>query len=128
MYATNLLPFIKMGGLSASISLCDLVRAAREYALPQVEIVEPRLVICLGKVTFNALQATCDRPKSKTMEEAIDSPFSVGFRRIWAQAHTGSLGQNNRNRGGVNRVEQDWERMRRQFERGSERASAAPVG
>jgi restriction system protein len=118
----NLFPFIKPGGLSGSIREPDLVRAAREYALPQVEIVEPSLVVCLGKRTFNAIRVACTLPKASTMAAAVESSFSLGCSRIWAQAHTGSLGQNNRNRGGVNRVEPDWASMKREFERESERA------
>ena len=31
----------------------EIVRAAREFALPQIEIVRPRLAVCLGKAAFN---------------------------------------------------------------------------
>jgi restriction system protein len=116
VFATNLFPFIKKGGLSATIPFEDLVRAAHEYALPQIEIVEPRLVVCLGKATFNAIRIACGGRRARNMEEAISSPFAREACLVWAQAHTGSLGQNNRNRGGVNRVEQDWRRMRRDFD------------
>ena len=34
VYATNVFPFVKLGTMSASISMRDLVRAAREFALP----------------------------------------------------------------------------------------------
>lgn len=115
VYATNLFPFIKLGGLSATIPFGDLVRAAREYAIPQIEIVEPRLVVCLGKATFDASRVACGGRRASSMDEAINSPFRKCGSVVWAQAHTGSLGQNNRNRGGENRVEQDWQRMRRQL-------------
>jgi hypothetical protein len=54
VYATKLFPFIKPGGMSARIRWGDLVRAAREFALPQIEIIKPALVVCLGLNTYNA--------------------------------------------------------------------------
>jgi uracil-DNA glycosylase len=116
-YCTNLFPFIKVGKLSASISAKDFSRAAREFALPQIEIVEPRLVVCLGLKTFNGLRSVMREPPLKTMAVAIDEPFSYGTTRIWCQSHTGQLGRNGRNRGGVDRVSQDWARMREDMER-----------
>lgn len=112
IYATNLFPFIKLGDLSAAIPLYDLVCAAQEFALPQVKIVCPKLVVCLGGATFNAIRRACGYKHWLKMDSAIESPFKVGMSQIWCQAHTGRLGQNNRNRGGVDRVSSDWERMK----------------
>lgn len=56
-YGTNLFPFIKIGGISASIPASDLTRAAREFARPQVEIVSPRIVVALGSATAKALSS-----------------------------------------------------------------------
>jgi restriction system protein len=111
-YATNLFPFIKPGTLSAPIPNCDLECAAREFALPQIDIVAPRLVICLGLRTFNALRRALGMGIERPIERAISAPFSRGDIRVWCQAHTGALGQNNRNRGGVDRVSKDWRAMR----------------
>jgi uracil-DNA glycosylase len=111
-YGTNLFPFIKAGGLSSGIPVRDLERAASEFAVPQIEIIEPRLVVCLGLQTFNALRVALGKERLKSVAAAIESPMSLGRPRIWCQAHTGALGQNNRNRGGVERVTRDWEAMR----------------
>lgn len=54
-YATNLFPFIKPGGMSATIPARDLRQAALEFGLPQVEIVNPRIVVALGRNVSNAL-------------------------------------------------------------------------
>src|SRR6185312_1982768 len=53
IYGTNLFPFVKPGGMSKCIRQVDLNAAARQFALPQVRIVNPKLLICLGLVTFN---------------------------------------------------------------------------
>ena len=112
VYGTNLFPFVKRGGMSASISQTDLIEAAKQFALPEIRIVNPRLVICLGLVTFNALRQASELAPSYPMELAIKSPFNIGRSRVWCQAHTGALGQNNRNRGRVDRVTADWLRMK----------------
>jgi len=111
-YGTNLFPFIKNGPLSAPIRAADLERAAREFAIPQIDIVAPRLVICLGLQTFNAVRRGLGFHNVPDVEAAIAAPFSRGSSSIWFQAHTGALGQNGRNRGGVNRVSQDWHVMK----------------
>jgi hypothetical protein len=111
VFGTNLLPFVKPGGMSAPIPMRDLVRAAHEFALPQIRVVQPAIVICLGLATFNAIRRGCGETPATTIAQAIDSPFSAEGPTVWCQAHTGPLGQNNRNRGGVDRVSADWLRM-----------------
>jgi hypothetical protein len=115
VYGTNLFPFVKLGGMSDRIPPRDLTRAAKQFALPQVLIVNPKLVICLGLVTFNALRSACDLKGCRNMHAAIESPFSIGPSRIWCQAHTGSWGQKNRNKGGIDRVSADWCKMKADF-------------
>jgi hypothetical protein len=113
VYATNVFPFVKVGRMDASISKRDLVRAAREFALPQIEIVQPRLAVCLGKATFNALAVAAGRSPARSLAKAIEdeSPFEIGNTQVWCQAHTGQQGTNNRNRNGIDQVAQDWARM-----------------
>jgi hypothetical protein len=115
IYGTNLFPFIKLGGMSVSIPQADLLRAARQFALPQIRIVNPKLVICLGLVTFNALREACEFSPSPNLGSAIDSPFNIGATRTWCQAHTGWNGQKHRNKGGVDRVSHDWLKMQTDF-------------
>lgn len=112
-YATNLFPFIKQGSMNARIPTKDLCRAAQLFATPQIEIVRPKLVICLGLQTFNALQRVHGQPPSQSLDVALASSFIIGNSIVWCQAHTGGLGQATRNRGGVNRVGKDWKRMRK---------------
>jgi len=110
-YATNLMPFIKLGGMSSSIPKKVLVNAAIEFALPQVKIVQPKIVICFGLQTFNAMRKACSEQQMNNMGDATNSHFSYESSTIFCQAHPGLLGQNNRNRGGVNRVSLDWGTM-----------------
>lgn len=110
-YATNLFPFVKPGNMSGSIPFGRLKEAAREFAIPQIEVLEPRLVIALGKNCFDALAAEAGHRVSKSVAEAIESPFSIGASRVWCQAHPGALGQMGRNRFQPGQSDLDWSAM-----------------
>lgn len=110
-YATNLFPFIKQGTLSSRLAAKALYRAAREYAIPQIRIVSPKLVVCLGLATVNAIREGCRQPATSTLEAAIAEPFSIDGVMYWAQAHPGHFGQLGRNKGCAGQVGKDWQRM-----------------
>jgi uracil-DNA glycosylase len=115
VFATNLFPFVKQGAMSERIPRADLVRAAAEFAVPQVRIVNPGLVICLGLTTFNAMRKACGHRSVDNITEARGAIFQLANARVWCQAHTGALGQINRNRGGIDRVYADWCAMAEAF-------------
>ena len=110
-YATNLFPFIKPGPMSAGVRFVDLKKAAEIYTVPEIEIVAPRLVVCLGANVYRAIRKSRGLPPAGNLDMAIKSPFCFGDAQVWAQSHPGRLGRNNRNRGGANRVAEDWRRM-----------------
>jgi hypothetical protein len=107
IYATNVFVFGKPGGKSASIPQALLLRSAREFTLPEILSVNPRLVICRGRDTFNALRKACDLPPCPTLDSVLESPFDIGRTRVWGQAHTATRGQNSRTE-----VLDDWLRMK----------------
>jgi uracil-DNA glycosylase len=118
-YTTNLLPFIKGSDLSADIPNKVLYWAAKEFALPQIEIIQPKIVICGGIATFNAVRKAYKLRPLPNMSIAMDekaetprSPFPVndGATMVWCQAHPGGRGVSMR--GGKEKVRQDWMRMR----------------
>ncbi|MCY3879367.1 MAG: hypothetical protein OXF74_09340 [Rhodobacteraceae bacterium] len=86
---TNLFPFIKPGGMSARIRLGDLICCARMFTLPEIRIVCPRLVICLGLETFRAVgSAACPgRVRRIRLKEGIDSPFCLDGISVHCVAH-----------------------------------------
>lgn len=110
-YASNLFPFVKPGDLSTRIPAADLLWAAQEFALPQIAIVQPRLVVCLGLASFNALRGARGLKRTTSLEDGIASPFELDDAQVWCQAHTGALGRANRNRQGADRVSDDWSQM-----------------
>lgn len=111
-YATNLFTYVKNGQMKARIPAGDLLKAANDFTLPIINIIRPKLVVCLGKDSFNALRKSCGLRVVSNMNEAVNANFKHLESTIFCQAHTGQLGQNNRNKGGVNRVASDWELMK----------------
>jgi uracil-DNA glycosylase len=87
VYGTNLFPFIKPGRISAPIPWKALTRAAEEFALPQIDIVRPRLVLAFGKSCFNAIEAALGHQPSGRLSEAIEKPIEYTDTRIWCLAH-----------------------------------------
>ena len=112
-YTTNLFPFIKMGGQSGSIKPRKyLIKAAKEYAIEQIRIVKPCLVIALGVPTFNALAKICNKHyKWETGKNLIGQHFicpGTGS-HIWFQYHT------SRYTGGKDKVNKNWDEMKKGF-------------
>jgi restriction system protein len=121
MFFTNLFPYIKSGGLSAGIPAGLMREMAEKYAKEQINIIRPKLVICLGLATYNALRSAYGFDERDSMKDAMDGEdggfFMVGSSQIWCQAHTGARGWSNRNKGravdanGDRQVHRDWRRM-----------------
>jgi restriction system protein len=90
IYATNLFPFIKPGPMNSKIPWNRMVEAARESALPQIRIVQPRLVIALGLDCYQALRAAAiNSGGPHQLAVAIRNPFPLDGARVYCQAHTG---------------------------------------
>ena len=114
VYATNLFPFVKPGAMNAKIPRTDLRRAAREFALPQIKIIQPITAVCLGIATYNAVGVAAGQREAATVGDAVGRPFDVGGTRVWCSAHTGPLGINRR---GIDIVNADWAAMADDFRR-----------
>lgn len=110
-FATNLFPFIKQKGMSTRIPQKLLCKCALEFAVPQIQIVRPKLVIALGEQTYNAMRMAWFGKKRVQLGEAIESPLELGSTMVYAQAHTGYWGQLNRNKVANGQVDADWKRM-----------------
>ena len=110
-YATNLFPFIKPGAMSANVRFADLKKAAEIYTVPEMEIVEPKLVVCLGLAVYRAIRKSLGFVSPDNLHMAIAAPFWNRDAQVWAQSHPGRLGRANRNRGGIDRVAEDWRQM-----------------
>lgn len=109
VYATNLFPFVKPGAMNFRIPARDLLFCATEFLLPQVDIVRPKLVICLGVRTFNAISNATGRASVPNVAAMVGSGFRIGSSLVAGVAHPGSLGMNARGR---SQVDADWKALR----------------
>jgi restriction system protein len=114
-YATNLFVFIKPGGISATIPMEDLKYCAEKFTLPEIEIVRPRMVLCLGARTFNAIQRALDHRPSKLNEASLPTAHTKlqNGVEIYGVPHTGSWGT--KNAGGKVNVDAIWARLASRF-------------
>jgi restriction system protein len=108
VYVTNLFPYIKKGDMSAYIPSKDMQKAAKEFTLPMISIIKPKIVVALGLRTFNALRQSCGLKKVYNMDEAVENPFEYQRIKINFQAHPAQRSQNSR---GKLKVEEDWKSM-----------------
>ncbi|MCK1341124.1 hypothetical protein IVB38_35280 [Bradyrhizobium sp. 38] len=113
-YATNVLVFIKPGGMSSKVPMKDLYRCAVTYTLPQLDIVKPRMALCLGAMTFDSVRSALGLGRLGWREACIPSAHTrMGPTEIYGVPHTGSWGT--KNAGGPLAVEAIWAALARRF-------------
>jgi len=105
-YLTNLFVLIKAGNATASIPMADLIWSAHQFTLNELKIVSPRLAICLGLRTFQALLRAAGLEPPTRLEQAIGSPVPIGGSMVHCVAHTGARGTSNRGR---RQIDLDWQ-------------------
>jgi restriction system protein len=109
-YATDIVPFIKMtDGMIGAVDAAAIKECARLFAIPQIEIVSPRVVICLGRDAFRAIVRALDL----STEKGPDIEFlEYKGARIFAVTHTASsIGTERRRKSGA--VDREWSEIAR---------------
>lgn len=93
--------------MNARIGHDDMQLCAKEYAIPQMDIVSPKIAICLGKSTFEALQQSPGE-EPRQFADAFLPERRINYRstEIYGVPHPGSWGV--RNAGGMERVHERW--------------------
>jgi len=104
-YATNAFVFVKPGKMNAAIPQNDFLYSVKTYALPQIEIVKPRMAICLGGQTFNTIRQVLGH-NSVPMSLAQTSPLTMSDTEIVGVNHPGAWGM--KMAGGYAKVEAQW--------------------
>jgi restriction system protein len=112
IYATNLFVFVKPGNLSARIPSKDLLYSAKTYTLQEIEIVKPRMVICLGAAAYNSLCKAIG-VKNPNFKTSVLNPVDFKGTFIYGVPHTGGLGT--KNAGGLSNVRDIWSRLASQL-------------
>lgn len=57
IYATNIFPFVKKGGISSYIPFSDIKKSASMFTKIELEIAHPKIVLALGNNAFYGLQS-----------------------------------------------------------------------
>ncbi|MGJ4893357.1 hypothetical protein ACQR1Y_34595 [Bradyrhizobium sp. HKCCYLRH3099] len=116
-YAADVFPFIKEGSMGAKNPFRDLVKSASEYAVPQIDIVRPKMVICLGSAPFNAIRSSTNNGKWMPMKNAymVEAPFHTELTGvpIFGVIHVG--GQATAFAGGKAKLEPRWQALGAHF-------------
>lgn len=104
-YATDLCPFIKPSHMRSGIRLSILEECARQYALKQISIIKPRIVVCLGRsTTFPAIyRAATGQRRIALIADRPLGPFDYCGAEVYGVTHPGSNG--NRRPG---RIASEW--------------------
>lgn len=104
VFATNLFPFIKLGGMSAPVSNHDMRLAWRAYCLPQLQIVRPKTVLLFGANVLNAVRQSIGM--KRTTLRVSDRQFDFADMHFIGLPHPGRLGT--ANAGGLDHVYRFW--------------------
>lgn len=108
VFGTNAFPWIKSGPMDSKLEPKWLSEAIRQFAIPQLKIVGPKVAVLFGKTVRNAVGAAFGVSKAKSLLEAIENPFSADGMTFVTVAHTGW--KIHRHRGWDNSVN-DWRRI-----------------
>jgi restriction system protein len=113
-YATDVSIFIKPEKMTAKVPMAVLERCARRYTVPQLMIVKPVMVICLGSNTFNAVRRALGEAPMR-LRDALrpNAHTTVEGTEIYGVPHAGGLGL--AAYGGYAQVEPIWQQLAARF-------------
>jgi len=106
LYITNLFVFVKPGGLSANIPIRHMTYSASKYGLAQIEVIRPKMVLCLGGATYNGVRRALGVRPVKIGAGLAMPPISYCEANIYGLSHTGGLGV--KNAGGIGSLHDQW--------------------
>ncbi len=111
-YLTNVFPFIKYGRMNAPIKPSQrLYDCAQRFTFKEIEIVSPQIVICTGKIPFNALRHASGIPMVNSINQGVNSPFFIEQSKIYCVGHTGYYGIYGPSGRGREQNERDWQNI-----------------
>jgi uracil-DNA glycosylase family 4 len=108
-YATNLFVFIKPKKISSPIKKKYFIECAKEYTLPEIAIVKPKIVICLGSQVFKVLSKIMTGSE-KTLKDYNRPIYDAKIgTHIIGVYHPGGLGT--KAAGGKENAKKHWEKI-----------------
>lgn len=113
-YAIDVLVFIKPGAMTGNVPMKDMLYCAETYALPQIQIVQPVMALCLGSKTFNSLRRALGRSDLALREACEPTAHTIyNGTEIYGVPHTGGLGH--AAAGGMENVDGIWSRLAQRY-------------
>ena len=118
LFFTNYILGYRNSGLNGGLKK-SWFRDCEPFFRRLVSILNPRIIICLGRNTFQSVTRTMGhRITISNYNRYIESkmnPTEIGGKMIFAEAHCGYFGTINRNRGsgknGLELQKEDWKRI-----------------
>lgn len=111
VYATDMFVFVKPGDMGTRIPLSDLRKCAVDYALPQIRIIKPKIVVCIGSRVYNALRFVQRLSYCSIAESSKIEPFYIDNIPIFGVTHVGGRGASTV--GGKKGLIEQWQRISR---------------
>lgn len=105
VFGTNAFPFVKSGAMDADIENKALRECVERFVLPQVDIVQPKVTVLMGKTVYNAVCKVLGRKAAPSLDAAIATPIAFGSTLLVASVHTGNRIHIHR---GWDRAVDDW--------------------
>lgn len=94
VYATNAFIYIKEGNMNAGIKKSFFRDSFELFLLPQIKIINPKIIICLGSMVFNEFRYQAGL-KPAPIKNGHKAPFKFLDAQIFGTFHTGGLGTAN---------------------------------
>lgn len=113
-YATNAFVFVKEGNMSANITKKFLRESIKNFLLPQIEIVKPKMIICLGAKTYNAIRQENGYSEIK-VSSGQENAMSFMGADVYGANHTG--GHGTKNAGGKESARKQWQILNGHYQR-----------
>lgn len=111
-YATNAFAYVKTGSMSAGIKPSSLRASIEQNLLPQIAIIQPKMIICIGSMVFNELRL-CAGLSRVSISKGHAEPFQYKGTKIYGAHHTGGLGT--ANAGGKSSALLQWKALAQEY-------------
>lgn len=108
IFVTNIFPYIKIGNMSKNIPQQYLDQGFEEFCLPQIRIINPKLVICCGKKVFVTVAKYFSDPQRHNPK--IHDNFTIDAVTYYYQRHPSPLAINKH--GKIRKALSDWQVMK----------------
>jgi len=100
VWCTNAMPFVKSGAMTAPVKARDVAYTVEKYLVPELNIVDAEVVLCLGNAAFDSLR------KHYGAAKGVDS-FEANGRRFVKLPHPSPLSVNRLGKQNVARMYAD---------------------